>query len=177
MKHKFDPIEWADDFKEFLNSPEIQPPLHLTDSIAEFVQKDLNPTVWLILTKLSLIHIFVGSLSLLICAQFGMGRGSMVSNIFAGYEELMCMSFCGALFLGFTTLIAVFILSETELKKIRLTGYSPLMVLGLVSLTVFFCFGAHIILNIAAVWFLGGLIAGILVTEGGILMKNFALRA
>lgn len=165
MKEKIDPKEWADEFKSFLSAPEVRPPQHIQESIFEYVRKDLNPSLTRVFAKLGGIHVFVGSLSLLLCEQFGMGRGSAVMDAFMGYGPTICMAFCGALFLGLTSLVAGFILSNSELMKVRKTGYSPIAALGIISLSVFFCFGATIALNFAIAWLAGAIISGILVTE------------
>lgn len=172
MKEKLDPKEWADEFKSFLNAPEVRPPQHLKKAIFEYIHNDLNPSIWRVFSKLGGIHVFVGSLSLLICEQFGMGRGSAIMDAFMGYGPTVCMAFCGALFLGLTSLIAGFVLSNSELVKIRRTGYSPIAILGVVSLIVFFCFGASIALNFALAWLVGAVAAGAIVTEISLRIKR-----
>lgn len=172
MKNKIDPREWAEDFKLFMSVPEIDPPAHIRDEVFRVVHRDLHPSAWLVLSKLGGIHVVVGSFSLLICSQFGMGRGDTVMSTFMSYGAMVCMAFCGALFLGLTTLIAGVVLSQPELKKIRQTGYSPIALLGVVSLTVFFCFGADIAFSFAMAWFFGALSAGVLVTEASLGMRR-----
>lgn len=172
MAEKIDSKEWANDFNFFLNAPEVRPPQHLQQSIFGYVHADLNPTFWKVFAKLGGIHIFIGSLSLLICEQFGMGRGTTVMDAFMGFGPMVCMGFCGALFLGLTVLIAGFILSNSELVKIRKSGYSPIAILGLVSLVVFFCFGASIAMNFAIAWLLGAIAAGAILTEISIGIKK-----
>lgn len=172
MKEKIDPQEWAEDFKLFMSAPEVSPPLAVREEIFGFVHRDLNPSVWLVLSKLGGIHALVGSLSLLLCSQFGMGRGDAVLNAFMGYGMTVCMIVCGALFLGLTTIVAGFILSNSELKKMRRTGYSPILLLGVASLVVFFCFGADIAFGFAMAWLLGATLAGLLVTEATLAFRQ-----
>lgn len=176
MKNKTDPKEWSKDFDLFLNAPEVTPPQHVSTSVLEYVRRELNPSIWMILSKLGIVHVAVGSLSLLLCVQFGMGRGYSLMHVFMSYGELACMALCGALFLGLTALIASCILSNSELRGIRKFRYSPILVLGLVSLIVFFCFGAHIALNFAVAWLFGGLVAGIAITEVGIGVRVLVQR-
>lgn len=165
MKNKYNPKDWAEDFQEFLNSPSVSPPGPISDEIFRHVYRDLNPSLSLVFAKLGAIHIFVGSLSLLLCSQFGMGRGYNLIHSFMGYSETFCMALCGALFLGLTTFVAGFVLSNSELLKIRKTAYTPIALLGAASLTVFFCFGADIALIVAFVWFVGAFAAGLIFTE------------
>ena len=174
MKNKTDPKEWAEEFKLFLETPDVRPPFHLQAEIFRVVNRDLHPGFALVLAKLGGIHVLIGSLSLLICSQFGVGRGYNLMHVFMSYGALACMAFCGALFLGLTVLIAGLVLSEQELAKIRKTGYAPVVLLGVVSLVVLFCFGAEIALNLALVWLLGGTMAGVAFTEATLALKRFA---
>lgn len=172
-----DPKIWADEFKEFLSAPEVSPPAHIRDEIFGVVHRDLNPQLWFVMAKLGGIHATVGSLSLLLCSQFGMGRGFNLMESFMNYGALTCMALCGALFLGLTTLVAGFILSNTELAKIRKTCYAPIVLLGLISLVIFFCFGAEIAFSLGLVWLLGAFVAGALAMEAGFGIKRYVANS
>jgi hypothetical protein len=177
MKNTIDPKEWAEEFKNFVESPVAAPPAQLRDAIFSEVHHDLNPGLWLVLAKLGSIHVVVGSLSLLLCSQFGMGRGDFMMRTFMGYGMPVCMAFCGALFLGLTTLVAGFALTSYELRTIRRTGYAPVWMLGTVSLLVFWNFGAETAVAWAASWLLGAGLAGIVLTETSIAIKRFVRLA
>lgn len=171
-----DPKIWADEFKEFLDSPEVSPPSHIRDEIFGVVHRDLNPQLWFVMAKLGGIHAAVGSLSLLLCSQFGMGRGFNLMQPLMNYGAMTCMALCGALFLGLTTLVAGLILSSVELIKIRKTCYAPIVFLGLGSLIVFFCFGAEIAISLGLVWLLGAFVAGALAIEAGLGIKRYGFN-
>jgi hypothetical protein len=172
---KMDPKEWSDDFQFFLDSPKINPPPYIGEEIFRIVHRDLRPTLSLIVAKLGGIHIFVGSLSLLLCSQFGMGRGFNLMHVFMDYGTFSCMTVCGALFLGFSTLVAGFMLSQQELAKIRKTCYAPIVLLGTASLVVFFCFGAEMALTLALMWLFGAVVAGALALEAGFQFKRYGV--
>lgn len=162
MKEKVNPKEWAEDFQLFLNAPEVSPPSHIREEIFRVVHRDLNPQLWLLMAKLGGIHALFGSFSLLLCSQFGMGRGYNLMHVFMSYGEFVCMALCGAMFLGLTTFMGGFVLSRSELAKIRQTCYAPVGLLGVASLIVFFCFGAEIALTLAFIWLLGAVVVGAL---------------
>lgn len=162
MTNKFDPKEWAKDFESFMNSEAVSPPAHINNKILDFVRGDLNPSIWKIIAKLSGIHVVMGSLSLLVCSQFGMGSAPM---LFMSLGHVACTALCGSFFLGLSTLIAGIWFSPEELRKMRSTGYSPILVLGILSLITFLVFGAEIALNLAAIWLLGAFAAGAIATE------------
>lgn len=165
MNKKINPKEWAEDFQLFMESSEASPPRHIRDAIFQAVKQDLNPSLPCILTKLGGIHVFAGTVSLFLCSQFGFGEGYNITHIFMNYGMLVCMAFCGALFLSLTFFIAGFILSPEELRKIRKTCYAPIFLLSFSSLVIFFIFGAEVALDLALFWFLGASISGALFVE------------
>jgi len=174
MKDKIDPKEWANDFETFMSSDGVQPPIYVTNKILGFVHTKLNPNVWSIIAKFSGIHAVIGSLSLLLCSQFGMGSGSM---LFMSFGKIGCMALCGSLFLGLSMSLAGFIFSLEELRKMRRTGYSPILVVGMLSLAVFLAFGAEMVFGLAVAWIIGAFIAGALVTELTLGLRRLALHA
>jgi hypothetical protein len=173
VKQKIDPREWAEDFKLFLDAPKINPPAHVGEQIFRSVHRDFNPTLLRVLAKIGGIHVLGGSLSLFFCSQFGIGRGYNLMQVFMSEGVFACMALCGALFLGLTVLIAGFILSNSELKKIRKTCYAPVFLLGLASLAIFLCFGAEIALNLAFFWLVGAVAVGVLLTESSLRVRRF----
>lgn len=175
MKDKNSLGSWTDDFQEFASATPVSPPPALSQEIFSAVSRDLNPALWLVLAKLAAIHTVVGSLSLLLCSQFGMGQGDFVMRNFMGYGMNVCMAGCGALFLGLTTLIAGFVLSAPELRKIRRTVYAPILLLGGISLLVFLGFGANTALSFALAWLAGATVSGVLLTEASIGLRRARL--
>lgn len=176
MRDKVDRKEWMKDFNDFMNAEEIQPPAHLFEQIRSIVHRDLNPSAWLVLSKLALIQAVVGSLSLVICAQFGVGPGQHLAMAFARLGDNMCMALCGALFLGLSGLTASLVLKTPEVNLIRKTGYLPILVVGILSLGVFLGFGAEIVVSFAFLWLLGGFIGGLLATEAGWRLRTQLVR-
>ncbi|MBP7864002.1 hypothetical protein KA183_20120 [bacterium] len=172
MSEKIDQKLWAKEFAAFMNSSNEIPPAHLTQSILEYVRKDLNPDMRLIMVKLSAIHVIIGSLSLLVCTQFGMGVGEGPLHIFMKFGDLFCIAMCGALFLGLTSIIAGVVLSDGELGKIRKAFYLPFMTLGTISLFIFTLFGAEVALNVSISWLIGGCIASIIISESSIRIRR-----
>ncbi len=168
MKSKTPRDEWIEDYHEFLHSPEIAPPAYVSDGMMNYVSRELHPSFMVIISKLALVYVPVGSLSLLICAQFGVGRGHVLSDAFMKFGHLPCMAICGALFLGLPMLAALLVLSRTEISSIRRHIYLPIIAIGIISLLIFFCLGADISLLVALSWLAGGLASGILATEAGI---------
>lgn len=176
MMENTDPKKWAEEFRQFLNAPEVKPPSFIQNEIFNTVRGDLNPSLSRVMTKLAAIHVFAGSISLLLCSQFGIGMGYSVAHSMMVYGVSTCMAFCGALFLSLTVVAAGFVLSTEELMKIRKTCYSPILLLGIGSLMLFLTFGAEIALHLALSWLMGGLLAGAVFTEASLNIKRVLPR-
>src|SRR6478736_6653208 len=106
MMHDEQNVNWADEFKSFLETDEVQLPLAITVAVQEYVHNDLHPKLSDILIKLSSLHVVVGSMSLFLCTQFGMGRSGGLAHVFMKWGDLACTAACGSLFLGLTLSIA-----------------------------------------------------------------------
>ncbi|MEO5969705.1 MAG: hypothetical protein ABIQ95_07230, partial [Bdellovibrionia bacterium] len=73
------------DFLDFKNGESVVPPLYLTEKIIDQIHHDLNPSAWIVFSKLSLIHFVVGIVTLSICPQFGFrvfGSGAGLMGMF-----------------------------------------------------------------------------------------------
>lgn len=173
MKNDFNSKQINDEFKAFMNAKEVTPPRSLTENIFQMVHKDLNPSIWELFSKLALIQMIVGSLSLLICSQFGIGPGPLV-HAFMVFGETACMALCGGLFLGVGAFAAMHFLSRPEIELIRTTGYLPMLAMGILSLGIFFGFGAEIVVSLAFVWLLGGFVGALIVVEASCRFRRLA---
>ena len=74
-------------------------------------------------------------------------------------------------FMSFILLIASNVLSNPELKKIRSTG-NAVILLRVMSLVLFFCFGAEIAPNLAIFLVVGSIIACVLSTEARLVIRR-----
>lgn len=158
--------EWLKDYQSFLNADEIAPPRELSERIFKMVHDDLSANGWHVLSKLALFQGVLGSFSLMICSQFGLGSGKLVMA-FMHLGDNICMALCGALFLGLGTMAAGYFLKSAEVKLIRQMGYLPILLTGLLSLGVFFGFGAEVVASLAFIWLLGGFVGGLIALEAG----------
>lgn len=156
--------EWLEDFKEFVSTESAVVPKEVSNQILSKIHSDLNPSAWLVFSKLLGIHLVVGTLSLAICNQFGLNpfqTNFSLSDYFMKFGHSTCMVFCGVLFIGLTVILGHLVLRREEL--LVLSKNAPLQVFGLsvLSLAAFIGFGAEIVLSIAALWFLGAMVGGI----------------
>lgn len=170
--------EWLDDFKEFVHADGTPVPKDVSESILSRIRSDMNPSAWIVFSKIFGIHLFVGTLSLAVCSQFGLNpfRTSFsLSDYFMKFGHSTCMVFCGVLFIGLTVTLGRFILRREEL--LVLSKNAPLQVFGLsvFSIVAFIGFGADIVLGIGVLWFLGAMVGGILAAKVFIRKPSMAI--
>lgn len=166
---------WQKEFLEFSSVEQSEVP----NSILENVRKRLFPNPWMVFAKVLGIHAVVGTLSLAICAQFGLNPfqtgGSLAQWFmqFGGHE--ICMVGCGLFFMSATYLVANGILSFEELETVRRFEWLQLGVTGLFSLAAFHFFGAELVVTFAILWLLGAFIGGFLSIEGSYRVRRAAM--
>ena len=166
--------EWADEFKEFASAEELRPPVALSDKIMLQVQSDLNPEGWKVFAKLSLIHLVVGTVTLLFCPQFGInlagGMGMMA--LFMRFGDQACMLGCGAVFMAGSALTASLLLTPEEVRKLRSKAILLFPALTLFSIGVLICVGGGLILNLGLFWMIGSVLGGVASLELGWLIRS-----
>lgn len=173
MKGMPSSAEWAREFKDFVEAGEIAPPCSLSSRILGDIRSDLNPTLWRVFGKLMGIQAAVGSASLLLCPQFGIGpiRHSGLKEVLMSLGDHGCMLGCGAFFLGSSAFVASFCLRPEEIRVIRRGEVLQFALLGVLSLGAFVCLGQGIVPGLALLWFLGSVLGGVLTLELGRLVR------
>ena len=115
------------DLSEFLALPQSderheRPPVELMNR----VRRDLAPGFGHIAGRLAGIHAIAGSISLLVCPQFGvgpLGGGDGLMGFFMQFGELACAVGCGSFFMGMTALASQWILNPDEKRALRAQGW------------------------------------------------------
>src|SRR5688572_3507647 len=126
--------DWKKDFEDFQQVEAVPPPNGIADSILARVQQELNPGVWAVFSRLSMIHFFSAILTLSVCPQFGFrvfGEGMGLMHVFMSLGDTGCAIACGGFFLGTSLLIAGFVLKGEEVRTIRT---NPVLELGSLTL-------------------------------------------
>lgn len=169
MKGKTDPKEWANEFKDFMETSEISVPRQVQDKIISRVHSDLNPSSLKVFRKIALIHVVVGVVSLLMCPQFGVSPlGNMgLMALLMRFSDTVCMIGCGAIFVGGTALVSSFALRPEEIRILRKTEALQFAVLGILSIGTFLCVGASVAFGLGLAWLAGSLVGGLLSLEIG----------
>lgn len=157
------------EFIEFLSTKAISPPKEITQNILEKISRDLNPSSLSVFGKVSLIHLLMGSITLLFCPQFGLGflSGMGIMHLFMSLGSVGCALLCGSFFLGFSTLTVALILRPEEIRVVRKNNFIQISLLAIFSLLIFMIFGEIIVTGHSLAWLLGGTLMGIFSLEFG----------
>jgi hypothetical protein len=170
-----DPKEWMKEYSDFLNADNVRVPEELNEKVLGQIQTLLNPSAWLVFSKILGIHLVVGFFSLGVCHQFGMNPFSTTRSLSDLFMEMwghsVCMIGCGVIFVGFSILAAGYFLTHEEVRVLKRTEFIQTLSLGLISLALFAMFGAELALTFAGLWLLGALMGGYLATEAAWKLK------
>ncbi len=113
--------KWLTDFKEFLEANET-PTSKVADSVRARIAEELKPALSTVFLKFAVVHAVVGSLTLLVCPQLGIGpffghHGLM--GYFMEFGPAGCAAGCGGFFLGMSFLGVSLFLRPEELKRVK----------------------------------------------------------
>ncbi len=159
--------EWLEDFRDFVSSESTSVPEKLSQKILHSVHRSLNPSAWGVFFKLLGLHSIVGTLSLAICNQFGMSPFNTeisLSEYFMRFGHSACMFLCGFLFLSLTVLSVRAVFRAEEFRVLKKNVWLQIPFLSLLSIAVFLGLGEGILFSIAAYWFVGAVLGGLLST-------------
>ncbi len=114
------------DYNEFLKSKKNSPPQSVTAKIHERVMDDINPGLSSVFSKFLMIHVLMGSMTLIICPQFGigpLGGGIGIMRYVESLGRIGCGLFCGAFFFLGSLILASFLLSKSQKRVITQHAY------------------------------------------------------
>ena len=151
--------EFPKEFLEFMEENGESPPSFLSERILSEIHAKLNPSLFLVLVKVTGIYFITAILILLICPQFGLTLAAEEGivyflNFFGPY---ICTALCGALFLGSGAAMASLLLLPEELRKLRPLRVLYFAVFGMFALAIFWMLGAEIALGLGVAWLLGSI--------------------
>lgn len=165
-------------YNEFINSDGATPSKELDSKITNFVKYDLNPDIKIVFFKLLAVQIFIGTLTLLFCPQFKL---SLTNNhkIFHYFHYTFgtyaCYAACGSFFIGSGAIFASYLLSKSELQKVRSNKSLFYLAISLIAVTLFLLFGAEIYLATAFAWLVGAIFGGLFMVEINSFIRNVFL--
>lgn len=167
------------DYQSFLDDQSMNTNVKLDNLILNKIKKDLSPSHASVFTKLLAVQAFIGFLTLSFCPQFKL---SLTSNFelfhffHNTFGENICMSICGAIFIGSGSVFASYIMGFGEINKIKESKFLYYTSLSVVFTGAFFVFGASFYLKSLVFWFLGAIFSGIFLLDLNFYFRKFLLR-
>ena len=162
--------QWRKDLKEFDAVEEHRVPPGLSERIQRPIHADLNPSPAGTFLKLASLVAVTGTVSLLVCPQFGLSfthNRLGLMHYFMTLGPYLCMVACGSVFLGSGALLASIVLTPAEVKLIRRNRVLYFPALAAAALGSFICAGAEMLAFMAGYWFVGSALGAIAVFELG----------
>jgi hypothetical protein len=155
------------DYNDFIETKKTVPD-HLSNSVINLVNSDLNPSHKVVFAKLTLIQSFIGLITMIFCPQFDF---SLTNNydlfhyFHLSFGHQICMIICGSIFLGSGAVFASYVLKEGEVNKIKESRFLYYMALSIIAVSTFMLFGAEIYLSLVVFWIMGAIGGGIIAFE------------
>ncbi len=156
---------WLKEFNEFMECDSATVPRQLSKTILDSIQRDMNPSAWSVFSKLFAVQSIAGTLSLLVCNQFGINpfqTGFSLSNYFMKFGHSTCMLLCGFIFLSVGISASRLFLRNEEFLVIKRNSFLQIFSLSLLFLGIFAIVGAELTITIGVMWMLGALLGGLL---------------
>jgi hypothetical protein len=139
------------------------------------IQRRLFPSPAKVLVKILGVHLFVGTLSLSVCDQFGLnpfGTSQFLTSWFMSWGHSFCMILCGGFFASATFLISQLLLSFEEVETLQRSRFTQIAAIMLLSLGTFFFLGADFVGSLVLLWSLGALVGGISSIFGSLYLRR-----
>jgi hypothetical protein len=166
--------DWLAEFNEFsnLNASEHQVPSELFEKI----KRQIFPNPWVVFSKILILHFIVGGLSLVICNQFGLNPFQTDQSLTRWFMKVgghhFCMVGCGLFFMATTYFLSNLFITLEELESVRRHEWLQMALVGLLSLTAFYFFGADLIAMFVLLWLLGAMVGGFLSIEASYRLRR-----
>jgi hypothetical protein len=154
--------EWLTELTEFskvkVDFVAVPPALQVS------LRKRLFPNPGLVFSKVLAVHALVGYFSLAICDQFGLNPFQTQQTLTLWFMKIaghnFCMLLCGTFFMMTTYILSNLVLSLEEIEAIKRHEWLQTGIMGLISLTAFYFFGAELVGAFVLMWILGAFIGG-----------------
>lgn len=153
------------EFAEFIDAEPAAPSKALDQAVLGMVARDLRPAPWKIFTKLTLVEVAAGLVTLTLCPQFGLGFGShnaLLHHLHAASPPAVFYLLCGVLFVTLGAILGGLVLTRPQIHTISrsrnryFAGYSLLAYGILVTL------GPEVFVASSLTWVVGALIGNVL---------------
>lgn len=175
---KFEQALWKE-FAEFINAKPAAPGEQADEAILRMVRKDLQAALWKVYTKLTLVEVAAGLLTLTICPQFGLGfsrHNEFFHALHLATSPVVFYLLCGLFFVILGAALGGLVLNRDEIRSFcnndnwYFAGYSILAYLSLVAL------GVEVFVFSSLTWMLGAMMGNLFGFRAVIRLRQAMIR-
>ncbi|MCX6112652.1 MAG: hypothetical protein NTY22_05120 [Proteobacteria bacterium] len=171
------------EYLKFINSEEIRPSSELDNRVRTQILNSLNPTLSRVVKKLSIVHFVSAILTLSVCPQFGIGPiggGNGITSLVLQYGDLVCGLFCGAVFMGTTAFVSLFVFNKAEIKILYRNSFWLFPLIAFLSVIVLMTIGNTVgehsmnnSINFIIPWILSGALISIMLVRTKLYISRY----
>jgi len=172
---KYNKQEMLDEFSEFVQIEPVVPSKGIDDTITKMVARDLSPPPWKVYSKFSLIHVFSGLLTLIICPQFGTGLGrhnEFLHAIHTLTTPTVFYLFCGLFFVVLGAGVSGFVLNRAEIRTVGDYKFIFFAVYSVLAYFMLVTLGTEVFVLSSLAWILGAFLGNTLGFETVIRLRR-----
>ena len=167
--------ELMHEFAEFVDAKPVAPLKSTDATILEMVGKDLRPALWKTFSKVTLVEVAAGLVTLIICPQFGVGFGhhnQLLHTLHLATHPVLFYIICGLFFVVAGGALSGIVLSRDEIRSVTTARYPYFTAYAVMMYVVLVAFGAEVFVASSLTWMLGALLGNILSFEAMIRLRH-----
>lgn len=160
---------WEKEFTDFLNTEPVSVPDSITDKIMTTIHAEMNPSAFKVFSKISVVHLIIGFVTLLFCPQFGISLTSLagLTHYLMPLGHEFCTFVCGAVFVGTSLFVAGFYLKREEVLALKENLLLHNLSLASLSIGFFIALDGNVIFTMGLLWLAGAYLAGVIAVDAG----------
>jgi hypothetical protein len=163
------------EFKNFLSANDSTEHADLKNKIFNLVERDYHIRFLPFLFKVIPLHLLAGTLTLLICPQFGLGLGNLgLSKIYYQLHQypILCAIYCGVIFFGLASFLPFLFLNLNELQYYRKKVHTFFALWGSLAFSSFMLLGNQATLTFTLIWLTAGFCFTIFSLNSAVFLKT-----
>ncbi|HKL26260.1 MAG TPA: hypothetical protein VJ910_08570 [Desulfuromonadales bacterium] len=164
MKKTTSEHELRQEFVDFIETKPVSPGKHVDQAILAKVRNDLQPALWRVYGKFTLVQAAAGFATLAVCPQFGLGFGQheFLHALHSTTPSAIYYFLCGLFFVVLGAALAGLILSREEIRAVYNSKYVYFFGYSVLAYLIFVALGAEAFVVSSLVWIVGALLGNIL---------------
>lgn len=172
---KYNEQEMLNEFSEFVQAEPVAPSKDIDHKVTKMVASDLSPPSWKFYGKFSLIQVFSGLLTLIICPQFGIGlerHNEFLHAIHAMTTPTVFYLLCGLFFVVLGAGVSGCVINRAEILTVRDYKFIFFAVYSVLAYLMLVILGSEVFVLSSFAWILGAFLGNTLGFETVIRLRR-----